>query len=198
MSMSIAFPERVLTPRLQLRRLLAGDEPALSRVWAEPQVWRALRPDAPDDVNPAAAGAAMVARHVSHWEEHGFGLWAVELRDEPGEVAGWIGASHPTFVSELAREVEIGWTLGERHWGRGYASEGARRAVQVAFERLGCERVVSLIHRTNRRSIAVAQRLDMRQSAVVSHSTVDLRLRVYELSASNSRLAPGSSPGDGA
>ena len=52
--------------------------------------------------------------------------------------------------------------LRRSFWGRGYASEGARAALQFAFTRLGRPHVISLIHPGNAASIRVAQRLDER------------------------------------
>jgi RimJ/RimL family protein N-acetyltransferase len=54
---------------------------------------------------------------------------------------------------------EIGWTLGREHWGKGYATEGARRALDYAFTELDKDHVISCIHRDNAASIRVAERL---------------------------------------
>ena len=136
-----------------------------------------LRPDAPFD---PAYGASRFDHHVRHWEEHGFGLWGVELRDS-GEIGGWLGPSHPDFSLELAHEVEVGWTLDRPFWGRGLATEGARAAVQAVFGHLEVDRVISLIHPDNHRSAAVAERLGMRHARQVHHPDVREDLRVYML-----------------
>ena len=73
------------------------------------------------------------------------------------QVAGWIGAAHPTYVPELAGVVEIGWTLRRPFWGLGLASEGAAAAVKTAFAHLVLDEVVSLINPANARSISVAE-----------------------------------------
>ena len=46
--------------------------------------------------------------------------------------------------------------------GKGYATEGARRALRYAFTEMGQEHVISLIHPENRPSIRVAERLGER------------------------------------
>ncbi len=43
--------------------------------------------------------------------------------------------------------------------GKGYATEGAHRALQYAFNELDKDHVISLIHPENRASIRVAERL---------------------------------------
>ena len=54
---------------------------------------------------------------------------------------------------------EIGWTIARAHWGKGYAIEGARRALEYAFTELKREHVISLIRPGNQGSIKVAERL---------------------------------------
>ena len=57
---------------------------------------------------------------------------------------------------------EPGWVLGKRYWGRGYATEAARCALDHAFGALGRDRHVSLIRPGNAASIRVAERIGER------------------------------------
>ncbi len=98
---------------------------------------------------------------------------------------GWIGASHPTFVPELADEVEIGWTLRPALWGTGLATEGATAAVEAAFRALPVDRVISLIHPRNERSMAVAGRLGMSRAGEATPPDLGQHLIVYALSRSS-------------
>ena len=68
----------------------------------------------------AQAAAGFVDRARSHWEEHGFGWWAVEGRelDFRDELIGFVGVAYPTFLPELAARPELGWRLAPRAWGR--------------------------------------------------------------------------------
>jgi RimJ/RimL family protein N-acetyltransferase len=177
----MAFPEHVETERLILRRWFASDAGAMEAIWHEPQVWEALQPGRPFDPHQ---WRAMLDRHVRHWDVHGFGLWAVIPREDTQPI-GWIGASHPTFVPELAEEVEIGWTLRPSLWGRGLATEGAMAAVEAAFGELPNERVISLIHPQNVRSMAVARRLGMSRADEATPPDLGQPLIVYALSRSS-------------
>ncbi len=49
--------------------------------------------------------------------------------------------------------------LRRSYWGRGYATEGARAALQSGFRELAQPQVISLIHPDNAASIRVARRL---------------------------------------
>jgi RimJ/RimL family protein N-acetyltransferase len=174
------YPELVETDRLVLRRWTTGDGPAMEAIWRQPEVWRALQPHRSFDPEQ---WRFMLERHVRHWEVHGFGLWAVTTREE-ARPAGWIGASHPTFVPELAEEVEIGWTLHPALWGRGLATEGAAAAVDAAFTNLDRDRVISLIHPANDPSMAVAVRLGMSAAGEATPPDLGEPLVVYALSRS--------------
>jgi len=54
---------------------------------------------------------------------------------------------------------ELGWTLGRDSWGKGFAIEGARRALEYAFKEMDRDHVISLIAPDNVRSMKVAERL---------------------------------------
>jgi RimJ/RimL family protein N-acetyltransferase len=170
------MPDALETLRLLLRRWREDDRDALAAIWADREVWAWLQPGRPYD--PAAMDR--LDDHLEHWREHGFGLYAAVDR-ESGEVIGWIGPSHPTFIPELASEVEIGWTLRRPFWGRGLAGEGARAALDATFEHLRPPQAISLIHRTNARSSAVARKLGMELAAEVLHPSLGDHLQVYRL-----------------
>ncbi len=103
---------------------------------------------------------SLMARIALHFVEHGFGFWAVEV---PGTVPfiGFIGLGIPRFSAHFTPCVEIGWRLSSEHWGRGYATEGARAALQDGFQRLGLDEIVSFTVPANRRSRRVMEKLGM-------------------------------------
>jgi RimJ/RimL family protein N-acetyltransferase len=172
------LPERVETPRLVLRRWAEGDVEAMEGIWSDRAVWEALRPGLPFD---ATTGRERLAYHLRHWERHGYGTYAAEDR-RSGEVAGWVGPSHPLFVPELASRVELGWTLRRPFWGRGLATEGAAAALRACFEHLGLDELISLIHPANPRSAAVARRLGMSTARRVRHPGIGQDLEVWAIS----------------
>lgn len=106
---------------------------------------------------------AMAARIQKHFDEKGFGLWAVEV---PGVApfAGFIGLYTPTFEAHFTPCVEIGWRLAVPFWGLGYATEGAAAVLRFAFEVLHLPEVVSMTAVINERSWRVMERLGMTRS----------------------------------
>lgn len=57
--------------------------------------------------------------------------------------------------------VEIGWRLAAEYWGQGYATEGARAALQYGFDTLRFTEVLSFTVPANIRSRRVMERLGM-------------------------------------
>jgi RimJ/RimL family protein N-acetyltransferase len=75
--------------------------------------------------------------------------------------AGFIGLAVPTFEQHFTPCVEIGWRLAAEHWGRGYATEGARVALEYGFQTLGLGEIVSFTVPGNLRSRRVMERIGM-------------------------------------
>jgi RimJ/RimL family protein N-acetyltransferase len=73
---------------------------------------------------------AFIPRIVAGWDQ-GFGLWALEERST-GSFIGFVGLSVPTWEAPFGSSVEIGWRLSFDAWGKGYATEAARRVMEWA------------------------------------------------------------------
>lgn len=104
---------------------------------------------------------AQVAKFIELINENGWGFWAAE-RMEDGQCIGFIGLNRVSFDAPFTPAVEIGWRLARPFWGKGYATEGARAALDFAFNELDLGEVVAFTVVSNQRSRAVMERLGMR------------------------------------
>jgi len=138
------------TPRLLLRMWRNDDFAAYEKMCADPEIMKYLGGRIFDRLEAWRHMAFL----VGHWELRGYGHWAIEEK-ESGKFIGRLGFLNP----EGWPGFEIGWTLAREAWGKGYATEGARRALDYAFNDLDKDHVISLIHPENRNSIKVAERL---------------------------------------
>lgn len=149
------LPRELRTERLILRRWLRSDHDPFASMNADTRIMAhfesVLTPDQSD---------AFVAQIHAHFEEHGFGLWAVEVIGVAPFV-GFVGLAHPRFESHFTPCVEIGWRLAADHWGRGYATEGARAALSFGFDIAGLNEIVSFTVPDNWRSRRVMERIGM-------------------------------------
>jgi RimJ/RimL family protein N-acetyltransferase len=143
------------TERLVLREWCADDLAPFAALNADPEVMRYF-PGTQD----RAASDATVQRIQAHFAEHGWGWWAVEV---PGvtDFAGFIGLSYVAADAPFAPAVEVGWRLAKEHWGHGYATEGARAAVDFGFSTVGLAEIVSMTTSSNRPSRRVMEKLGM-------------------------------------
>jgi RimJ/RimL family protein N-acetyltransferase len=102
----------------------------------------------------------IAARLSEHSEKHGFGPWVAEV---PGvaDFIGMVGLWIPSFEAHFTPCVEVLWRLDYSHWGKGYATEAARLALQYGFEELGLPEIVSMTVPANQRSWRVMEKLGM-------------------------------------
>jgi RimJ/RimL family protein N-acetyltransferase len=103
---------------------------------------------------------AMVDRITSTFSTEGLGLWALEAPNVASFV-GYVGLWPARFDAPFTPAVEVGWRLAPSYWGRGYATEAARTAVDDGFRRLALSEIVSFTAVINRRSRRVMERLGM-------------------------------------
>ena len=145
----------VLTERLRLRRMRPEDVPDWYRlVLSDPDVMRYLPSGRPV---PFDRTYEVLDRFDEAWAHGGFGPWGVELRSS-GALVGHAGLRR---VEELPGEVEVLYSLGREHWGKGYATEAARASVRFGFERLGLPRILAFAVPANMPSRRVLEKLGM-------------------------------------
>jgi RimJ/RimL family protein N-acetyltransferase len=182
----------VETDRLDLRPWTRGaaDRAAFVALCADPEVMRWTGDGSP--LGPGAA-RAVLDRVVRHWEDRGFGLWAMRPLGADADVApvGYVGLAVPAFLPAVLPAVEVGWRLRREAWGSGLATEGGRAALAWARER-GREPVVSIVRPENERSCRVAERLGLRAVRELMHPQHGYPVRLYEDPAT--RGASAASP----
>ena len=143
------------TERLWLRQWRDEDWAPFAALNADPEVMRYF----PSTVDERESNA-FAYRQAALLEVRGWGLWAVEVV-ETGRFVGFVGLNQPTWPAAFTPCTEVGWRLARSAWGKGYATEGARAALAVAFGSLGLDQVVSFTTVANTRSRAVMERLGM-------------------------------------
>ncbi len=143
------------TERLLLRPWRPHDREPFAAMNADPRVMEHL-PAVLDRVE----SDALVDRIEARLEADGFGLWATE-RITDAAFLGFIGLARQDFQAHFTPCVEVGWRLAFDAWGHGYATEGARAALEHGFRAIGLDEIVSFTVPGNARSIRVMVRLGM-------------------------------------
>ncbi len=143
------------TPRLLLRAFRDGDAGAFAAMNADPRVMAHF----PAALSRAESDALLASLRAASARE-AFGVWAVELA-QGGAFAGMVGLDRATFEAPFTPCVEVLWRLAPQHWGKGYATEAARAAVEHGFTRAGLGEILSWTVPANRASWRVMERLGM-------------------------------------
>ena len=143
------------TPRLQLRRWELDDLPRFAALNADPDVMAHFASPLSKEET-----ADLIARFESSFEEHRFGVWAVEVKWARAFI-GMCGLSVPGFEAPFMPAVEVGWRFAKETWGNGYATEAAEAAISYGFAEVGLEEIVSFTAVGNQQSRRVMERLGM-------------------------------------
>ncbi len=145
------------TQRLRLRQWEDDDYAAYARLNADPMVMRYF-----PTVLSAQESNEQADKLRSLISERGWGVWAVELKAS-GEFIGMTGLHTQAGDSGIPQAplTEIAWRILTDHWGKGYAPEAARRALQFAFEELAQDAVHSFTAQVNTPSQRVMIKVGM-------------------------------------
>jgi RimJ/RimL family protein N-acetyltransferase len=143
------------TERLVLRPFEDRDRAGFAAMNADPSVMRHF-----PAMMSRVQSDAMLDRIAARWRDDGFGLAAVERRED-GALLGMAGLSVVRLGLPLDGAVEIGWRLVHAAWGHGYASEAARAWLAHGFSVLEVAEVVAFTVPDNLRSQAVMRRIGM-------------------------------------
>lgn len=120
------------TPRLRLRAWRAEDVGPLARLNADPLVMRHMG-YGPMTIHETEE---QLARFRAHWEEHGFGLWAIEVR----ETGAFLGRTGVSYHAVWPDDPEVGWLIDPSFWGQGLATEAGEAASRYGLETLEAPR----------------------------------------------------------
>lgn len=144
---------QILTDRLLLRPPRREDFDGWAGFMADGESMRYLG----GPVEPPAAWRVFLMA-VGAWQVQGFGMFSV-IERETGEWVGRVGPHRPLGWPG----TEVGWGIVRSRWGRGYAPEAARAAIDWAVDILGWTEVIHCIEDDNVASIRVAERLGSRR-----------------------------------
>ena len=141
------------TERFLLRPLRPADLPWLVALFADPEVMRFI---------PGGARPAEQARRDS--EDRIFldlhsphlGTWAIE-DPAAGDVHGWVALKKLN-----ADDIEVGYRLRVKSWGRGIATEASARILEYGFSGLALDRIVAVTLPENAASHRVLLKLGLR------------------------------------
>jgi RimJ/RimL family protein N-acetyltransferase len=159
-------PGHLVTPRLLLRRWTDVDRSPFAAMNADPEVMRHF----PSPLDREESDR-LLHRFEAGFEERGYGLWALERRDD-GTFIGFAGLQPSPADVPCDGLVEVGWRLATRAWHQGFATEAAHACLGQAFGPLGLPAVCSFTAVRNAPSTALMRRLGMTEWRRFGHPRV--------------------------
>jgi len=149
-------PTVLSTERLRLRWFTEDDAAANFAVFSDPEVTRYWSRAPWTELEQSAQ---MIAATMANYAD-GSGLRFAIERLDGGEMIGNVSLFH--FIDD-SRRCDIGYALGSRYWGQGYASEALQAAIGYGFRELGLNRVEADVDPANAASRRVLEKLGFRE-----------------------------------
>lgn len=142
----------IQTERLLLREFADVDARDLLALNSDPTVIRYTGDEPFTDYHAALD----FVQSYDHYKRHGFGRWAVVLRQN-GQFAGFCGLRK----DERTGRVDLGFRFHRRFWSQGIATEAGRAALLVGFSGYKLPLIYGRVMRENLASVSVLQKLGM-------------------------------------
>ncbi len=149
--------------RLGFRNWTSNDLKVLSEMNSDPEVMEHF----PSTLSEKET-ENLLKRLINHYHEKGYTYYATEIL-ETGELIGFIGLAYQTYKTEFSPATDIGWRLKKSAWGKGYATEGAKRCLEYAFNELKINKIFSVCTINNSKSENVMKKIGMTKKGVFTH-----------------------------
>ena len=146
------------TDRLILRRWKDSDREPFARMNSDPKVMEFF-----SSYRSRQESDKLLDWCYSQIDVHGFSFWAIERKDS-NQFIGFVGLSRFKLDLPFCPCVEIGWRLRPEYWGQGFATEAARKSLEVGFKQLALPEIVSFTPLNNQRSRNVMSKIGMTDS----------------------------------
>jgi len=151
------------TPLFQLRRLREGDETSLAQHADNRKISRYLQDRFPFPYTEQDALEFITYTQQSERES----VFTIVV---DGEAAGAVGLIVEEDVYRCS--AELGYWLGEEHWGKGIMPRAVEKVVVHAFEALGLHRVYARVYANNKPSQRVMQKVGFEQEAILRKAAI--------------------------
>jgi len=152
------------TERLTYRLMRAEDIDLLLDLNSDPEVMLYINGGKP------TSRKEMIESHIPRMEsfsnpEKGWGLWKALTKDSD-EFIGWFMLKN---LAQWPDEIEMGWRLKKKFWGKGYATEGAAMLYDFAKKQDGIKKVFATALPENVGSHKIMEKIGMKHSKTARH-----------------------------
>lgn len=147
------------TERLILRTWTLADAPKLFEICGDADVMKRLGTGKPYETIDQADEFLRWAENYQ--TANGFCRWAVLLKENQ-EIVGSCGFARPHGTEE----IELGYLLAKKFWGKGLATEAAKACLHYGFERLKFNEVIAITDLENTASQKVLEKIGFEKRGI--------------------------------
>ncbi len=175
------------TPRLILRELCPDDAPGMFELDSSPEVHRYLgnRP-----IQTLEEAKKVIESIRGQYVSKGIGRWAV-IEKESNQFAGWSGLKLVEDDFNGFKDFyDVGYRFIPKFWGKGFATESGKAALQYGFDVLNLEMIYGMVDQENQASIRALEKLGLKRAGEFRHQlhgSEERPLFWYELDVQNFR-----------
>ncbi len=141
------------TERLFLRRLQDYDVDEIFKMRSDEEIMRYIR----KPQTKREESLHWIEMISEKWDKEKIGFCGV-IEKKSKSFVGWCGLWRLIETNE----IEVGYAIRKKFWGKGYATEAANRILQYGFEELNLEKIVAVATPENKASQNVMKRLGMK------------------------------------
>jgi len=139
-----------------LKCIELSDIDRLVELDSDPEVMQYLTDGVPQKRNHYEGAIPKLLEYTK--QNPDLGLWMAYLKDT-SEFVGWYILKHLLDTGE----VEVGFRVKRKFWGKGYSTEVGNALVKHGFETVGLKRVIAIVHPHNLASQAVIKKIGLKE-----------------------------------
>ncbi len=127
--------------RLYLSEYTKTDAQLLLELNSDPDVMKYIGPPRVD----IKVAEESIKKLIAYYSENpGLGVWAAFEKDTD-EYIGFFELAH----LDNTEEIEVGYRLHKKYWGKGYATEMSKVLIDYGFNKLGLNEIAGVTHPEN-------------------------------------------------
>ena len=142
------------TPRLILRRFTEADAPLIFQLNSDPDIVKYVHERVLQSEDEART---IITNIILTQYEKKLGRWAM-FSKAGNDFIGWCGLKH---LPEKG-EIDLGYRLNKKYWGKGYATESATHTLEYGFNVLQIPLITGKAHTENIASLKILEKIGMK------------------------------------
>jgi RimJ/RimL family protein N-acetyltransferase len=141
------------TPRLLLRQFTEADVPLILSLNSDPEIVKYVHE--PTLKTEEQAHKILLDIILPQYKNN-LGRWAIHTKEHM-DFIGWCGLKYRPEIDE----IDLGYRLMQKAWGKGYATEAAQASLEHGFTELNLKLITGRAHIENQASIKVLEKIGM-------------------------------------